>query len=165
MYHPHLRPLTTPLATLLSASAEGHKFIRSQSQLPIPTPAGVLEMLASRLESSHFTPTYNRSGQHNPGEGGEGRKLGGWLATALRSSANAMQIPPMHVDHVALATCTAIEHSFASDSKSTTFMEHGDEDGKNVVLGVSEMRELIGWRWEDDYYHCASSHSPEPHSE
>lgn len=44
-------------------------------------------------------------------------------------------------------------------------MEHGDEDGKNVVLGVSEMRELIGWRWEDDYYRCASSHSPEPHSE
>ena len=31
MYHPHLRPLTTPIATLLSASAQAHKYLSSSS--------------------------------------------------------------------------------------------------------------------------------------
>jgi len=87
---------------------------------------------------------------------------GSWLAATLRSSANALQIPPMHVDHVALAACTAIERErplFPPGSKKTLVVEKegdrvqdadDDEEGKNVVLGVSEMRELIGWRWEDD---------------
>src|ERR1700733_11838175 len=161
MYHPHLRPLTTPLATLLSASAQGHKFIQSKVQLPIPTPASILETLASRLESSQsqFAPAYSPLGQGRGGDGGGG---GSWLTATLRSSANALQIPPMHVDHVALAACTAIEHErpqFSPGPKKTLVVEEeGDrvqdadanDEGKNVVLGVSEMRELIGWRWEDD---------------
>lgn len=148
MYHPHLRPLTTPLATLLSASAQGHKFIRSKVQLPIPTPASILETLASRLGQGR-------------GEG-ENSEEGNWLTTTLRSSANALQIPPMHVDHVALAACIAIERErplFSYGSNNTLVVEEegdrvqdadADDEGKNVVLGVSEMRELIGWRWEDD---------------
>jgi len=141
MYHPHLRPLTTPLATLLSASAQGHKFIRSQVQLPIPTPASILETLASRLVQGR-------------GEG-ENSEEGNWLTATLRSSANALQIPPMHVDHVALAACIAIERerplfSVVEEERDRVQDTDEDDEGKNVVLGVSEMRELIGWRWEDD---------------
>lgn len=146
MYHPHLRPLTTPLATLLSASAQGHKLIRSKSQLPIPTPASILEVLASRLESSSLPSTRGRLRLDQNGEGEDNEGRGGWLATTLRSSANALQTPPMHVDHVALAACTVIERS--SDIAKGPAEEEWD-DGENVVLGVTEMRELIGWRWEE----------------
>lgn len=133
MYHPHLRPLTTPIATLLSASSQAHKYLCSSSHLPLPTPAGLLQMVASRLEAF---PT-RRSLATNENDGNEG----GWLATTLRSSANALQTPPMHVDHVALAACLAIENPVLTSANDS-------EDG-NTVLGVREMRDMIGWSWEE----------------
>src|ERR1700694_4818678 len=39
MYHPHLRPLTTPIATILSASSELHQLARRRSSLPTPSDA------------------------------------------------------------------------------------------------------------------------------
>ncbi|KAF8964052.1 hypothetical protein BDZ97DRAFT_1904608 [Flammula alnicola] len=49
--------------------------------------------------------------------------------SALESIANALSIPPIHVDHVAEAICVAL------DSRN---------DVRGVV-GVSRMRQLIGW--------------------
>ena len=48
----------------------------------------------------------------------------------LDSVANALTIPPIHVDHVAEAICIAAENA-RSDVRG--------------VVGVDEMRELIGW--------------------
>lgn len=51
-------------------------------------------------------------------------------SSALHSIANALVIPPIHVEHVAEAVCAA------ADS------ERVDVRG---VVGVKEMRDLIGW--------------------
>lgn len=65
--------------------------------------------------------------------GAEEDDEGGWAAASLRSAANGLEIPPMHVDHVAMAACAAIEAP-ARD--------------RSIILGVKEMREIIGWRWD-----------------
>jgi len=100
MYHPHLRPLTTPLATVLDAVAAFHH----QAPPGIPTPARLLRLLAAGSPSSPIQPT------------------------TLTSIANGMEIPPIHVDHVAEAVCCCIERQDMRD-----------------VIGVSQMRDLIGW--------------------
>ncbi len=50
-------------------------------------------------------------------------------ASPLVSIANALSIPPIHVDHVAEAVCAAL------DSRNAV----------RGVVGVQRMRELIGW--------------------
>ncbi|KAI5899353.1 uncharacterized protein SCHCODRAFT_02604900 [Schizophyllum commune H4-8] len=100
MYHPHWRPLSTPPAALLDL------FVNLERGAPkgIPTPASILRSLASP--------------GRDPAD----------LPSALASVANALTIPPMHVDHVAEAIVRAIQ----------------DESVKGP-LDVVHMRELIGW--------------------
>ncbi|CAL1704701.1 unnamed protein product [Somion occarium] len=109
IYHPHFRPLTSPVAALLDFSATVH------SRLPrgLPTPAGLLRSIASNT-SSKSQGIHASLVQPSP----------------LDAIANAMTIPPIHVDHVAEAICTAVEN------------ERSDVRG---VYDVRGMRELIGW--------------------
>lgn len=77
----------------------------------LPTPSGILRSLASAVPSTSISrPSISFS--------------------PLDAIANALTIPPIHVDHVAEAICTAVNI--------------GRTDVKGVV-GVKEMRELIGW--------------------
>lgn len=96
VYHPHLRPLTSPLAALLSASSTIHQKIAPIETL---TPASILRSLSNTTGLS-----------------------------SLDSVANALTIPPIHVEHVADAICIAIEDQ----------MVRG-------LVGVKDMRRLIGW--------------------
>ncbi|KAF8238963.1 mitochondrial protein [Tricholoma matsutake] len=98
VYHAHHRPLTTPVAVLLDLSATLH------SKLPptIPTPSNILRTLGSTF--SH------------PG-----------TSSSLNAIANAVTLPPIHVDHVAEAICVALDSSVRG------------------VIGVKQMREMIGW--------------------
>ncbi|KZP19468.1 NAD(P)-binding protein [Athelia psychrophila] len=97
VYHPHHRPLTSPLAALLDASASLHAAAPSS----FPTPARILRALAGR-------------------DGPE---------SALASVANALSVPPIHVEHVAEAVVAALDPA----------------SGVRGVLGVRAMRTLIGW--------------------
>ncbi|KAF8197449.1 mitochondrial protein [Pholiota molesta] len=109
VYHAHLRPLTTPAAALLDLSATIHR------KLPegIPTPSNILRSLGSlRRSTTHPSTEYDIN-----------------AASPLESIANALTIPPIHVDHVADAICVSL------DSRN---------DVRGVV-GVGRMRELIGW--------------------
>ncbi|KAI0036355.1 mitochondrial protein [Vararia minispora EC-137] len=105
VYHPHLRPLTTPVAALLDLSSVLH----SKTPQALPTPSSILRTLAHALpgSSSPFVPT-----------------------SPLDAVANALTLPPIHVDHVAEAAV------IAADCSRT------DVRG---VYGVREIRELIGW--------------------
>ena len=96
MYHPHLRPLTSPLAALLSASSNIHQRV---GPIVAVTPASVLRSVSSAVG-----------------------------LPSLDSVANALTIPPIHVEHVADAICIAIE----------------DQTVRGPV-GVRDMRRLIGW--------------------
>ncbi|KAH7913710.1 mitochondrial protein [Hygrophoropsis aurantiaca] len=106
VYHAHQRPLTTPLAALIDLSATLH------ARLPpgLPSPSSVLRSLGST-----FSPPVPVDSQ--------------MTTSSLDSMANALTIPPIHVEHVAEAICVALESP------------------KNIagVLGVKEMREIIGW--------------------
>ncbi|KAI0810987.1 NAD-P-binding protein [Irpex lacteus] len=106
IYHPHFRPLTSPVAALLDLSATIHANAPAQ----LPTPSKVLRALSS--SSSR----------------GAGETL--VHPSALHSVANALVIPPIHVDHVAEAICVAADET--------------REDVRGVV-DVNEMRRLIGW--------------------
>ena len=105
MYHSHFRPLTTPIATLLDLSATVHRALPNN----VPTPAGLLRTLSSSSPTPSITP-----GTLNP--------------SALSSVANALTVPPIHVDHVAEAVVRAI-----------------DDDGMEGIMDVRRMREVIGW--------------------
>jgi len=100
VYHPHYRPLTSPVAAFLDLSASIH------SKIPpnIPTPSSILRSLGSTL---------------SPPVG----------SSPLDAIANALTIPPIHVEHVAEAICVALDPV---------------RDVRGVV-GVRRMRELIGW--------------------
>ncbi|KAL1747528.1 hypothetical protein HDZ31DRAFT_72173 [Schizophyllum fasciatum] len=100
MYHPHWRPLSTPPAALLDL------FVKLERGAPrgMPTPASIMRSLAS-------------SG-NGPSD----------LPSALASVANALTIPPMHVDHVAEAIVRAVNDETVSGP-----------------LDVVQMRDLIGW--------------------
>jgi len=103
VYHAHHRPLISPLAALIDLSASVHASVPKG----VPTPSSLLRAVAHAFPSSHGSP----------------------LSSPLHSIANALSIPPIHVEHVAEAICIALDPS------------------KNVrgVVGVKEMKELIGW--------------------
>ncbi|KAL5511210.1 hypothetical protein ACEPAH_4425 [Sanghuangporus vaninii] len=105
VYHSHYRPLTTPIATLLDLSATIHHALPSY----VPTPAGLLRAISSSSSTPSITP-----GTLNP--------------SVFASVANALTVPPIHVDHVAEAIVRAIA-----------------DDGVEGVMDVRRMREIIGW--------------------
>lgn len=94
MYHPHTRPLTTPIATLLDLSATMHK------KLPIPGPANLLRAFASSDLGRSLHPTSTNATSI--------------LDTPLEAMARALETPPIHVEHVAQAACEAISRRDAS---------------------------------------------------
>ena len=104
IYHPHFRPLTSPVAVVLEAASSFH------AKLPkgLPTPSGFLRSLAQRSSDSASLVS----------------------PSPLDSVANALTIPPIHVDHVGEAICIAADNA--------------REDVTGVV-DVQEMRRLIGW--------------------
>jgi hypothetical protein len=110
IYHPHYRPLTSPLAAALDLSSVLH------SKIPegIPTPSGLLRVLAS-MSRSPSSP----------------------LPPAFDAVANALTIPPIHVDHVGEAIAVAVDV---------------DRDDIRGVYGVREMRDLMGWRSASPVY-------------
>ena len=79
VYHPHYRPLTTPIAALLDLSASIHSNVPPS----IPTPSRLLRALGSAFPSNQGS-------------------------SPLESIANVLTIPPIHVDHVAGAICVAL---------------------------------------------------------
>ncbi|KAH6918522.1 mitochondrial protein [Coprinopsis sp. MPI-PUGE-AT-0042] len=105
VYHAHLRPLTTPIATALDISATFHR------KLPtgFPAPSSILRSLGSSSQ---------------PGGG----------VSAFDSIANALTLPPIHVDQVAAAIVASLDSA----------------NGVQGIVGVNRMRELIGWRSEED---------------
>ncbi|TFY57662.1 hypothetical protein EVJ58_g6884 [Rhodofomes roseus] len=107
IYHPHFRPLTSPIAAMLNLSATIHR----TAPQGLPTPSGFLRSLASAFPSSSSPQSLIS-------------------ASPLDSVANALTIPPIHVDHVAEAIC------IAADTRRV------DVQG---VVDVATMRELIGW--------------------
>lgn len=88
MYHPHTRPLTTPIATLLDISATMHQ------KIPLPGPARILRAFASTELARKLRPS--------------GADTAEALDTPLEAMARALETPPIHVDHVAQAACEAI---------------------------------------------------------
>lgn len=106
IYHPHFRPLTSPVAALLDLSASLHAAVPPG----LPTPSRLLRAAAAGLSP---------------------RRSSALVAPSpLDAVANALTIPPIHVDHVGEAIC------IAADSART------DVEG---VVDVQEMRRLIGW--------------------
>jgi len=110
IYHPHHRPLTSPLAAALDLSSVLH------SKIPqgIPTPSGLLRALAS-MNRSPSSP----------------------LPSSFYAVANALTIPPIHVDHVGETIATAADV---------------DRDDIRGVYGVREIRNLLGWRSTSPVY-------------
>ena len=106
IYHPHFRPLTSPLAALLDLSATVHAKVPK----PLPTPSSVLRSLAG------MTPQRSGDSLVSP--------------SPLDAVANALTIPPIHVDPVAEAICIAADNA---------------RDDVRGVVDVQGMRELIGW--------------------
>src|ERR1700749_1962017 len=72
VYHPHHRPLTTPIAALLDLSATLHSQI--PSDVPFPTPSRILLSLGAA-----FPPSSSETAPTSP----------------LDSMANALTIPPI----------------------------------------------------------------------
>jgi len=103
VYHAHHRPLTSPLAALIDLSASMH----ASASNGLPTPSSVLRALGYA-----FPPAQ-----------------GSLMSSPLNSVANALSIPPIHVEHVAEAICVALDPT---------------KDVRGVI-GVREMRELVGW--------------------
>ncbi|KAK1228427.1 hypothetical protein PQX77_008565 [Marasmius sp. AFHP31] len=107
VYHAHYRPLTTPAAALFDLSAALH----TKGPPGVPKPADVLRRLGNTL-----------SPRSHPPEGHVD------LGSTLESVANALTIPPIHVDHVGDAVAVALQL-----------------DSLRGPVGVQMMRELIGW--------------------
>ncbi|KAH8833658.1 mitochondrial protein [Flagelloscypha sp. PMI_526] len=100
IYHAHQRPLTTLPATLIDVSSTLHK-----KAIGYPTPAGVLRSLAPRGTSEDLSD-----------------------ASPFSAIANAMTVPPLHVDQVAQTIVKAL-----------------DPDRQDIVnvVGVEEMTALL----------------------
>lgn len=93
------------MAALLDLSASIH----SNAPSSIPTPSGVLRALGSAFPQNQGS-------------------------SPLESIANALTIPPIHVEHVAEAICVALDPSRQIRG----------------AVGVRAMRELIGWSEKGD---------------
>lgn len=106
VYHAYHRPLTTPAAAFLDLSATIHKKIPQG----FPTPSSVLRSLGS---------TYARPSSSH-------------IGSSLDSLANALTIPPIHVDHVADAICITLA-----------------ENNIRGVVDVRRMRAMLGWAGEE----------------
>jgi len=102
VYHAYYRPLTTPAAVFFDLSATIHRKI-PQGLL---TPSSLLRSLGS----IYATPSPSHIG------------------SSLESLANALIIPPIHVDHVADAICITLA---ANDIRG--------------VVDVRRMRAILGW--------------------
>lgn len=102
IYHPHLRPISSPVAALLDAAGSVHKLLGALSPV---------DML-SRLISSNGEPLTAQNNVNN----------------TLSSIKRAVDIPPIHVDHVGEAVCEAIAR-----------------DDITGPLTVWDMRRLLGW--------------------
>ncbi|ETW85871.1 hypothetical protein HETIRDRAFT_308501 [Heterobasidion irregulare TC 32-1] len=107
VYHPHFRPYTSPVAALLDLSSVVH------SKIPrgLPTPSNLLRALSPAFPTGTAPSSPIQT-------------------SPLDSVANALTLPPIHVDHVAEAICIAVDNARPDI--------HG-------VYGVREMREMIGW--------------------
>lgn len=138
IYHAHQRPITTPVAFLFDLSATLHARVPPN----VPTPSGILRSLGNLLSSDG-----NGRGQakgavageigvmepklyRGPSSPGSQNGPGTVTPSALEAMANALVIPPIHVDHVADAILASLDST----------------NGVRGVVGVSRMRELIGWR-------------------
>ncbi|KAI0748154.1 NAD(P)-binding protein [Daedaleopsis nitida] len=88
IYHPHFRPIVSPMAALLDLSATVH------AKLPagFPTPSAILRTLGAALP--------------RPAQA-QGALL---PDTAFDAMARALTIPPIHVDHVAEAIVMAADN-------------------------------------------------------
>ena len=122
IYHSHFRPLTTPFATLLDLSATLHR----SAPTGIPTPSGVLRLLSEAGRRPHYNT--NNSSPEPPLSDSNSNSEFDIPPSPFASMANAMVVPPIHVDHVGEAICKVLQ----------------DESVEGVV-NVSRMRELIGW--------------------
>ncbi|KAF8625821.1 hypothetical protein AX15_005201 [Amanita polypyramis BW_CC] len=109
VYHSHHRPLTTPLAVLTDLSATLHEKVPRS----IPTPSSILRTLGSAVTSRQRSDRAADDVNTSP----------------LESVANALIIPPIHVDSVGEAVCAVLD---------PTSSIHG-------IVTVERMRELIGW--------------------
>ncbi len=86
IYHPHFRPIISPVAALLDLSATMH----AKAPAGFPTPSGLLRALGSvlpRAEQSVLPDSH------------------------LDALARALTLPPIHVDHVAEAICIAVDNA------------------------------------------------------
>ncbi|KAJ3498555.1 hypothetical protein NLJ89_g10206 [Agrocybe chaxingu] len=115
VYHAHHRPLTTPAAALLDLSATLHRKVPQG----LPAPSSVLRSLGSTMQPSASRLPSSSSTTSSSGLG----------ASPLESIANALTVPPIHVDHVGEAICAALD----------------SRNGVKGVVDVGRMRELIGW--------------------
>ncbi|GAW10116.1 mitochondrial protein [Lentinula edodes] len=120
VYHAHYRPLTTPAAAIFDLSASLHRKIPQG----IPKPSQLLHYLGAALSPQSSLSIRNARGPLKDAS----------LGSPLDSIANAITIPPIHVDHVAEAIVIALEDSTVRG-----------------VVGVGRMRELIGW-WPEDQH-------------
>ncbi|KAF8831243.1 hypothetical protein HHX47_DHR1000526 [Lentinula edodes] len=112
VYHAHYRPLTTPAAAIFDLSASLHRKIPQG----IPKPSQLLHYLGAALSPQSSLSIRNARGPLKDAS----------LGSPLDSIANAITIPPIHVDHVAEAIVIALEDSTVRG-----------------VVGVGRMRELI----------------------
>lgn len=142
VYHAYQRPLTTPAAALFDLSATVHAKVPQS----IPTPSKILRSLGSLVsqrqgKDEKVCSTQTRGaavgedGIENPMSSSKSTEesLGGpgvfRRPSSFESMANALETPPIHVDHVADAIMIAL------DSRKSV----------RGVVGVQRMRELIGW--------------------
>lgn len=88
VYQSHVRPMTTPIATLLDLSSVVHKKIPQG----IPTPSSMLRALAYATSAPETNQSQSIDLEPSP----------------FSSIANGLTIPPIHVDHVAEAICKVI---------------------------------------------------------
>jgi len=92
MYHPHLRPMTTPLAVLLDLSSRLHQ--NPPFNVRGALPSSILRSIApGSLSSVGLQDNQNSSRV---------------LPSSLDSFANLLEVPPIHVDQVAEAIVTVI---------------------------------------------------------
>lgn len=124
MYHPHLRPLTTPLAVLLDISSRLHH--KPPLGLYGILPSSILRSIASRPQGGpNFTSPQGPSSP-TPAPAAD--------MSSLESLANLLEVPPIHVDQVADAIVEVIRN-------------RPDVSGP---VGVEAMRNIIGWRREGE---------------